>query len=156
MDETVEPSVADIKALCLCLLTRREHSQQELLQKLQLKGYSKQDCLPVIETLALQNWQNDQRYAQSYVKRCIQRGYGPIYIKYNLRENGINDVDIDGIAQEIVGDWTVQIQQVYAKKYGQKPVADRNDQAKRNRFLLQRGFSQTMVNGLLQRIHSEK
>lgn len=149
MDESVDPRLAEIKAVCLHLLARREHSQQELLNKLQLKGYSKAHSLPVLAELAQQDWQNDQRYAESYVRSCIQRGYGSIYIAYNLRKQGVNDVDLDGIAQETVGDWTVQIQHVYVKKYGQKPVVDRNDQAKRNRFLLQRGFSQVLISALL-------
>ncbi|SJM95848.1 regulatory protein RecX [Crenothrix polyspora] len=148
MDETAEPSVADIKALCLRLLTRREHSQQELLQKLRLKGYSKQDCLPVIEVLTQQNWQSDSRYAEIYARSCIQRGYGPVFIQYNLRQHGVDDIDLDGLVQEIAGSWAEQIEQVYAKKYSQKAITDKNDWAKRSRFLLQRGFSQIMVNGL--------
>jgi regulatory protein len=153
MDESVDPRLADIKAVCLRLLARREHSQQELLNKLQLKGYSKAHSLPVLAELAQQDWQNDQRYAESYVRSCIQRGYGPIYIAYNLRQQGVNDVDLDGIVQESVGGWMAQIEQVYAKKYGQKPVADNNDKAKRNRFLLQKGFSQTIISALLNRLN---
>ena len=148
MDEPVDPRFAEIKAVCLRLLARREHSQQELLNKLQLKGYSKAHSLPVLAELAQQDWQNDQRYAESYVRSCIQRGYGPIYIAYNLRQQSVNDVDLDGIVQESVGSWIALIEQVYTKKYGQQPVADNHDKAKRNRFLLQRGFSQAMINTL--------
>ncbi|WP_394752164.1 regulatory protein RecX [Crenothrix sp.] len=149
MPNPVDNQYAEIKAACLRLLTRREHSQQELLSKLVLKGYSKEHSLPVIEALSQQDWQNDQRYAESYVRNCIRRGYGPIYIKQGLRQQDVNDVDVEGIIQESVGSWMAQIEQVYVKKYGQKPIVGRNDQAKRNRFLLQRGFSQAMISALL-------
>jgi regulatory protein len=148
VDDEISPLVVEIKAVCLRLLARREHSRQELLNKLQMKGYGKEDCSPVIEALTNQDWQNDQRYAESYVRSCLQRGYGPIFVKHNLRQQGINDVDIDGIAQATVGSWTLQLGQVYAKKYGQTPVLSQKEWAKRSRFLLQRGFSQAMISAL--------
>ncbi len=148
MDDEISPLVVEIKAVCLRLLARREHSRQELLNKLQLKGYGKEDCSPVIEALTNQDWQSDRRYSENYARSCIQRGYGPIYIAYNLRQQGVACVDLETIVEEMVGSWTEQIEQVYAKKYGQTPVLDQKEWAKRSRFLLQRGFSQAMISAL--------
>lgn len=139
---------ADIKAVCLRLLARREHSQQELLNKLQLKGYSKEHSLPVLEFLAQQDWQNDQRYAESFTISCIRRGYGPIFVAHNLRQNAVVPIDLDDIVQATAGSWRAQLERVYTKKYGQTPMLNKNEWIKRNRFLLHRGFSGAMINAL--------
>ena len=75
-----------IKESCLRLLARREHSQKELLNKLLVKGFDKDEILAVIEEFALQGWQSDSRYAESYARHRIQKGYGPISIAYELRK----------------------------------------------------------------------
>lgn len=149
MTDKSEDCAAEIKAICLRLLARREHSQQELLDKLQLKGYGKPECQAVIGLLAQDNWQNDGRYAENYGRSCVQRGYGPIYIKHQLRQRGLEAIDLDNIVQQTAGSWAVLLEQVYQKKYGNKPITDNNDKAKRQRFLLQRGFSQALVNSVL-------
>jgi len=43
----------------LRLLARREHSQQELLNKLALRGFEQDDAQPVIDEMAEQGWQDD-------------------------------------------------------------------------------------------------
>jgi regulatory protein len=151
MDDTDKGREAEIKAACLRLLARREHSQHELLDKLQLKGYSKPECQAVIGLLAQDNWQNDVRYAENYARSCMQRGYGPVYIKHQLRQQGIEAIDLDSIVQQTADSWASLLEHVYRKKYGSKPITDNSDKAKRQRFLLQRGFSQALVSSVLNR-----
>jgi regulatory protein len=151
MVEDASDKASEIKALCLRLLARREHSQQELLFKLQAKGYSKTDSLPIIQQLHEQHWQDDSRFAENYARSCIQRGYGPVYIQYQLRQRGAGELDMDTL-EELAGSWQNLLEQVYQKKYGQTPISDKNEKAKRQRFLLQRGFSQAMVNDLLHKL----
>jgi regulatory protein len=146
--DTPNHRLIKIKNICLRLLTRREHSQQELLNKLSIKGYSKDLVLPILEELAEQGWQSDQRYAESYARNCILRGYGSIYIIYNLQQNGVNHIELDDIVEATVGSWMAQIQQVYSRKYDDSPVTNRSEWAKRSRFLLQRGFSGTLISDL--------
>jgi regulatory protein len=42
---------------------------------------------------------------------------------------------------------------VYSKKYKQASVLDRNEWAKRSRFLMQRGFSSTMISSLFDHLN---
>lgn len=142
-------SLDKIKANCLSLLTRREHSQQELLFKLLAKGFKKTDIMVVITELAEQNWQNDQRFAESYTRHCLQRGYGSFYISYQLKQRGVHAFDIDSVAIAYVGSWENHLQQVYEHKYGQTPVTNKQEWTKRNRFLQQRGFSPNLINHVL-------
>ncbi|PPK76100.1 regulatory protein [Methylobacter tundripaludum] len=138
----------EIEGVCLRLLARREHSRQELLAKLALRGFDRDDALPVIDELAEHGWQDDLRYAESYARFRIQKGYGPIRVSYELKQNGIAAFDLEGIVQEEAGSWMALLEQVYSKKYSHDTVLERNEWAKRSRFLLHRGFSGAMISAL--------
>ena len=149
-----EPHVTkEIKEICLRLLARREHSQQELLAKLALRGFDRNDALPVIDELAEQGWQDDLRYAASYARFRILKGYGPIRVGYELKQNGIATFDLETIVQAETGSWMALLEQVYSKKYPHDTALERNEWAKRSRFLLQRGFSGAMISALFDELN---
>jgi regulatory protein len=142
-----------IKESCLRLLAHREHSQKELLNKLLVKGFDKEEVLGVIEELARQGWQSDLRYAESYARHRIGKGYGPVFITYELRKNGVDTDNLEDIVQRTAGSWMELLEQVYTKKYGHDSLLDRNEWAKRSRFLMQRGFSGTMIGALFDHLN---
>ncbi len=142
-----------IKESCLRLLARREHSQKELLNKLLIKGFNKDDILAVIEELALQGWQNDLRYAESYARHRIQKGYGPVSVTYELRQNGVDAVNLEDLVQKTAGSWMDLLEQVYIKRYGHDSFLDRKEWAKRSRFLMQRGFPGTLISALFDHLN---
>ncbi|MGZ4993035.1 MAG: regulatory protein RecX [Methylobacter sp.] len=144
---------AEIKEVCLRLLARREHSQKELLDKLVLRGFVRDKVQSVIDELAEQGWQNDLRYAESYARFRIQKGYGPIRVGYELKQNGITAFDLESIAQEEAGSWMALLEQVYGKKYSQDAVLERSEWVKRSRFLLHRGFSGAMISALFDELN---
>ncbi len=139
----------EINDVCLRLLALREHSQKELLNKLALRGFDRVDALPVLAELAEQGWQDDLRYAESYARFRILKGYGPIRVSYELAQNGIAGFDLEELVHAEVGSWMELLEQVYSKKYTDDSVLARNEWAKRSRFLLHRGFSGEMINALL-------
>jgi regulatory protein len=143
----------EIRESCLRLLARREHSQKELLNKLLIKGFNKDDILAVIEELALQGWQSDLRYAESYARHRIQKGFGPISVIYGLRQNGVVLTNLEDIIQQTAGSWMELLEQVYTRKYNHDTLLDRNEWAKRSRFLLHRGFSGAMVIALFEHLN---
>ncbi|MCK9605128.1 MAG: recombination regulator RecX [Methylomonas sp.] len=136
-----------IKAVCLRLLARREHSQKELLDKLALRGFQRDEVEPVIHEMAEQNWQNDVRYTECYVRQRLASGYGPIRIRYELQQRGITDVDLDEHAEE-QGGWHNLLMDVYCNKYDDEKSLTQNEWLKRSRFLQQRGFSGEMIKRL--------
>ena len=138
----------EIKPYCLQLLVRREHSQQELLNKSLAKGFEKYQVMTTLEELALEGWQSDLRYAECYSRYRIQKGYGPIWINYELKKNGINGFNLDDVVLKTVGSWMDLLESIYTKKYGHDSFLNRNEWAKRSRFLMQRGFSGTMISAL--------
>jgi regulatory protein len=145
--------LTEIKESCFRLLARREYSQKELLNKLVVKGFNKDEILAVIEELSRQGWQSDSRYVESYARHRIQKGYGPLFIVYELRKNGVDEVNLEDIVQKAAGSWMVLLEHVYTKKYGHDSLLDRNEWAKRSRFLMQRGFSGTMISALFDHLN---
>jgi len=136
-----------VEVVCLRLLARREHSQKELLDKLAQRGFLPEEVKPVIAELAEQNWQNDERYAECYMRQRIASGYGPVRIRYELQQRGIDDVDLDAQA-EGQGGWQQLLTELYRNKYDEDKTLAQKEWLKRSRFLQQRGFSGEMIKRL--------
>jgi regulatory protein len=140
-----EQTLKQIKKDCLRLLTRREHSRQEIEQKLKLKGYPQQQVAVVLADLTKQSWQDDNRFAESYINMRSKKGFGPVKIAYELRQQGI---DKDAIEQLICAkslDWQQLLEQAYRKKFTSPVIKDNIERSKRIRFLSQRGFPNDMI-----------
>ena len=137
-----------IKEACLLYLMRREHSQQELLQKVLAKGFVKQDIVPVIDELIEQGLQSDARFAESYARSRVHKGFGPLRIQAELQQRGVSDCPFDMAVKDITGSWQNLLEQVYSKKYGEEACLDNKEKLKRSRFLQQRGFPNELVRRL--------
>ncbi len=144
----VSDQYKEIKHLCLHLMARREHSQKELLLKLQAKGFSRQDCEQVVAECTENGWQDDFRYAESYARQRMEKGYGSVRIAYELAQKGVPDFDLQALARDEYGSWFSILEKLYRKKYNDETVISRKEWAKRTRFLLQRGFSAGLISQL--------
>ncbi len=141
--------VAEIRENCIRLLTRREHSQRELLAKLAVKGFDQAVTQQVINTLNDEDWQSDERFAESYARHRIKKGFGPVKISYELRQKGIVEFNLENVVMDLAESWLDLIAQVHKKKYGEdKPVSEK-EWIKQSRFLQQRGFSHEMIKTVL-------
>ena len=69
----------------LDLVSRREHSQYELIQKLNKRF---PETMPIIEEvvkkLAVNNILNDERFAEMYLNSRARKGFGPKKIEMEL------------------------------------------------------------------------
>ena len=131
------------------LLTRREHSRKEIEQKLAAKEYNRELVSAVIDELAKQSWQDDGRFAESYINMRSQKGFGPVKIAYELRQQGVEKAKIDELIQAKTDDWIELLQQLYTKKFTNPIIKDNADRSKRIRFLSQRGFPSSMIIGVI-------
>ena len=135
----------EIRAICLRLLARREYSQLELLTKLSLKGFIRQDVQAVINILANQGLQSDERFAEIYARSRFNKGFGSLKVTYELKQRGIDSFDLQAVIMENFGDETQLINQVYNKKYAPTLEITLKERLKRQRFLQQRGFSIKLI-----------
>lgn len=127
------------------LLAHREHSRYELRWKLSRRGYSEAEIEVALQHLADNGLQSDEVFTQVYIESRYQRGHGPFKITAELKQRGIDEGLLDRIMYGGDFDWSEHALQVYQKKYGRKRVTDYQDQARRARFLQQRGFSSEQI-----------
>ncbi|NOQ12964.1 MAG: regulatory protein RecX [Methyloprofundus sp.] len=137
-----------IKEACLRYLMRREHSLQELQQKVGAKGFLRQAITPVLDELIEQGLQSNERFAESYARSRVHKGFGPLRIQAELQQRGAGDCCFEMAVEDIAGSWQNLLEQVYSKKYAIGKALDIKEKVKRSRFLQQRGFSAEMVQHL--------
>ena len=141
-------SQKNIREICLRLLTRRDYSQLELLDRLIKKDFDRAESQIIIDDLAEQGWQSDLRFAESYARYRIKKGYGPIKISYELQQRGVESFDFDTVVFDLADDWDDLLRQVYERKYSDEKTLLSKEWLKRSRFLQQRGFSGELINRL--------
>lgn len=136
-----------LKARAVAYLARREHSRHELRLKL-ASWTDDQDAIElVLDELQAQNWQSDERYAQSYVQRTAGR-HGAQRIIQTLRQQGVQDAELDALQQELRQSEPERALEVWRHKFGHKP-ADARQYAKQYRFMLGRGFAAETIANIL-------
>ena len=101
----------------------------------------------VLDRLVRQRLLSDERFAGQYLSSRQRRGYGPVRIRAELRERGVDE----GLIETCLGDpevaWLTSLRQAHDKKFGAQPPADLKEKARRVRFLEYRGFSGEQIRG---------
>ena len=140
--ELPDTSPRDARIAAIRLLSRREHSTQELIQKLLKKGFG----LSLLESLAKElkeeGYLSDQRFAESYTRSRISRGYGPNRIKQELRQRGTSDEIIANTVFDDDEQWFELARQVREKRFGLQEPQNLKEKLKQQQFLQYRGFNQ--------------
>lgn len=134
----------------LRLLTTREHSREELLRKLaqakarrarqdaQTPAPAKDEIERVVDDLAAQGWQSDDRYAEAIVRRLTGQA-ARRYIEDKMAQAGIKK-DVAKLAMDsLEQDETEVATALWTRRFGEPPADDKERQ-KQIRFLLSRGF----------------
>jgi len=132
---------ADIRLAAMNLLARREHSVRELRNKLQRRFPDDEKIDAQLSQLIAQRLQCDVRFAQSYARLRISRGYGPIRLREELRERGVSEADVAAAMDEMEIDWCAVAADVMRKKFGMRDAIDLQEKARRARFMQYRGFA---------------
>lgn len=138
-----------IYARALALLARREHSRQELRQKL-LSSFPNQQVLinQVLAKLEQEAYQSDKRFAEAYVRARRIRGIGSQRLRQELRIRGIEDHLLENTLSSNSDEENLQhILHVWQKKFASLPT-DAKEKLRQVRFLLYRGFRQQDVERL--------
>ena len=138
----------DIRRAAMDLLARREHSRQELGQKLLRRFSGQQDAIDIeIDRLNEEGLQSDSRLAEAFIRSRVNRGQGPVKIRAELRQKGVSDGDISLAMEACEVDWFEQARDAADRKFGATLAIDEDyDEAMRlkakvSRFLQQRGFT---------------
>ncbi len=101
----------------LGMLARREHSKAELARKLNRKGFAADSVASVLEYLITEKLQSDARFAESYVRGRIGRGYGPMHIRGELSQRGVDELLVEESLTRSAEFWIDIAQRARAKKF---------------------------------------
>ena len=127
------------------LLARREHSEQELRQKLKSREYDLDEIDLALQQLKQDGLLSDDRFTESYINHRVNAGVGPIKIRHELRQKGVSDALTNVYLEPYSGEWESLMQETRARRFGQSLPDDYKDRMKQARFLQNRGFSPESV-----------
>ncbi len=140
---------ASAKQVAVRLLARREHSADEIRQKLAKREFDADEIATAVLELQQGDWQSDERFAEAYVRSRRLRGFGPVRIASELRERGVDELIANRYLYADNAIWLQTLEQEYRKKYHGTGFDDYQEKAKRMRFLQYRGFSIDQINEVI-------
>lgn len=135
----------EVRNMAMKLLAQREHSRYELQSKLRVRKYDDEIIEQVLHELIQDNLQSDTRFAQSYTQMKIRHGFGPVRIRQELRDRGIDNELIEQCLAIDLDEWVCAVNEVRCKKFGVDLPQDFVGRARQMRFLQYRGFTTEQI-----------
>lgn len=129
------------------LLARREHSTLELRHKLTARDFEAAIVDGVLAGLRQEGFLSDERFTETYVFSRVSRGFGPLRIRAELRERGVDDALISRFLAPDAANWCRHVAEARRKRFGSGRPRDFAERARQTRFLQQRGFSLEQIKG---------
>jgi regulatory protein len=139
-------------------LARREHSFHELLDKLTTKfpDFDRDEViLPALERLRAENLQSDDRFAHAWVNYRAGRGVGPLKIAAELHPRKLDRELLQRALYFDGPDWEEKCYEVLCRKFRVRDSASREERARWQRFLMQRGFDSEQIRAALKKQAAE-
>ncbi|MGA2861555.1 MAG: regulatory protein RecX [Steroidobacteraceae bacterium] len=145
-EQAGEPAAA--LAAAVTLLARRDFCSVELGAKLSAQGFEADAVRAALEDLIDRRYLDDERYARQFVVYRAERGQGPLRIRRDLAELGLQAALIE-TQLESHGEWVSLARQVLTRRFGRAPPRNWPDKARQMRFLQYRGFSNDDIRSAL-------
>lgn len=149
MTTKTEASTTKIRRVALNMLARRDHSRQELSQKLKAKGCGGEDIKTVLDALVQEGLINEPRFAENYIYWRRGKGFGPARIAMELQTRGIASETIAQHLQIADNAWFTEARKVWQKHFRGKLPHDNQSRARQMRFLQYRGFTREQIESVL-------
>jgi len=137
-------NVVELRARALRLLARREHTRQELENKLSPHATSSEDLQSLISGLQQKNQLSEERFAEERA-RSLSRKYGAARIRQDLRAKGVSDE----LISRVTGEGELERARAILERKYRSVATTREEKAKRMRFMQSRGFSSEIIFKLL-------
>ena len=151
MKAAAQTSAQDVEQTAVRLLAGREHSRSELRSKLCARAFDPASVDAVLNGLVASGLLSDSRFTEQFVLSRRRRGMGPIRIRAELLQRGIDPPLIARWLDEDADGWLDRLHEAHNKKYGPTYSRDWQEIARRARFLQHRGFDREQVRRFLWR-----
>ncbi len=158
-NEALKKELASIRMSAMNILAGREHSIDELRQKLRRK-FSKFDTFSneksqlqssiekILQQLLADKLLDESRFTECFIRSRINKGSGPVKIRHELMNRGISSELTDDYLDNSYEFWQQHIEAVRDKRFGSQYPKDYKEQSRQSRFLYQRGFSGELIRRL--------
>lgn len=140
-DPEQEDSTSRATAYAVRLLSRREYARAELAGRLSRKGYGRDTCEDVLSRLEELGYLDEERFVEHFIRSRVDRGSGPMKIRAELQQRGVDGPLIDRGLDQADCDFTRLAAAVRQRRFGEDRPADLHEKARQARFLAQRGFT---------------
>lgn len=143
-----------LRSYAFALLTKREYSKGELIEKLCLYAENPDEVRTLVEELSENSYQSDQRVAEAMLSSQLRKGKGPNRIKLALKTKQLDTELIQDNLSDI--DWAEQAYRLKVKKFGFEVEKEPKLKAKQIRFLQYRGFEMEAIMKAVNRMADEE
>ena len=133
----------------LDLVSRREHSRHELMQKL-AKRYPQTSLIieEALDKLEINKILDDERFAEMYINARARKGFGPKKIEMELNAKCVDSILISN-ALGVYETWLENAQKELKKNFKDQKPTDYQSKMKQKQFLFMRGFSASIIDKVL-------
>lgn len=144
-------SESEIRNSALGIITRRDHSCSEMEQKLERKFPGSEHIQSCITWLKELSYLDDQHFAEMFVRSRLSRRRGPNRIKLEMQQKGLSGQIGEQALADAKVDWYELAVESHDSRFKTPPL-DRNDNAKRYRYLQAQGFLTDHIQYALQQV----
>lgn len=141
--------MSEARQRALGWLARREHSAEQIRRKLARLSCAPEVSAALVEALQAEGYLSDARFAESLARSRRNRGFGPLRIAADLRQQG---VEAELAAPHLERDnerLLAEARAALRKRFGAAAPLDRKALAQRARFLSYRGFPADVLRQVL-------
>lgn len=130
----------------LKLLAMREHSVNEIREKLASKGYGKEEIEDAVQKLMEEGSLSDSRFAYAFVRSRLRRNpEGMAILRLRLREKGISSDTASEVLSEC---WENGEYIPYLKSYAEELMRKKGMDGTRS-MLIRKGFRNSEIRAVL-------
>lgn len=143
-----KPLRNELKRKALDLLSRREHSIYELIEKLRRHApeTEKEVFDDLVSELIDLGYLSETRYAEMLIRSRVSKGYGPSRVRQELQQKRVSRELISLSLEACDVDWFELAKEVRERRFGLLEFgSDQKLRAKQQRFLFGRGFNSDQV-----------
>jgi regulatory protein len=140
----------------LRLLLRRDHSNAELISKLNQRGFDDEIIRRVVAECQRLDYLNDERTAGALIRKLSRKGFGSKRIRLECDRKGLKRELMEGIFHQSVSEenereCAERVLQKYISKFDREKD-DLKRRAKIYRFLFTRGFPDRVISDLISKL----
>ena len=137
-----------IRRAAMNLLARREHGHVELARKLLQRGADAQMIEVELQRLTEDGLLSEERYLESYIRSRANASRGPMRIREELIQRGLDRSEVEQALRAAEIDWDENMRDLWQRRFAGQ-ITDLKDKAKQSRFLAQRGYAVEAIRRLL-------